>query len=33
MEGLSFHGMALGPDERGDEDRAGIVPIARAIDV
>jgi hypothetical protein len=31
MEGLSFHAMAVGPDECGDEDRGGIVPMARAI--
>jgi hypothetical protein len=29
MKDLSFHGAAVGPDERGDEPRGGIVPIAR----
>jgi hypothetical protein len=29
MKDLSFHGAAVGPDERGDEHHGGVVPIAR----
>jgi hypothetical protein len=31
MEGFSFLGVAVGPDEREGEDRGGLVIIARAI--
>jgi hypothetical protein len=31
MKDLSFHGAAVGPDERGDGHHGGVAPIARTI--